>query len=208
MIRRSRTATSRRRPAATASAVRWGSVETRPMGPSAKERFDALFSSHAPRVLAYALRRTRSVADAEDAVAETFLVAWRRLGDVPAGSDSVLWLYGVCRRVLANQRRAGDRLSRLLDRLRHQEPRAVGPDRDEPGPAMAALATLGEDDRELLRLVAWEELSHGQIATVLGITPNAVAIRLHRARKRFAEALGRPAGNRVKGSGGNRTRTG
>jgi RNA polymerase sigma-70 factor (ECF subfamily) len=131
------------------------------------------------------------VADAEDAVAETFLVAWRRLDDMPTGDEALPWLYGACRRVLANQRRANDRRHRLIDRLRRHRPLAIGPDPDEPGPAIAALAMLREDERELLRLVAWEELTHGQIAIALGITPNAVAIRLHRARNRFAQALGR-----------------
>jgi RNA polymerase sigma-70 factor (ECF subfamily) len=68
-------------------------------------------------------------------------------------------------------------------------PIRAGEDRD--GPAFVALASLSPADQEILRLVAWEELGNQQIATVLGITPNAVAIRLHRARTRFADALAR-----------------
>ena len=65
----------------------------------------------------------------------------------------------------------------------------AGEDRDRP--AFAALGSLSPADQEILRLVAWEELGNQAIAVVLGITPNAVAIRLHRARARFADALAR-----------------
>ena len=68
-------------------------------------------------------------------------------------------------------------------------PLRMGEDRD--GPTFAALASLSPAEQEILRLVAWEELGNQQIAAVLGITPNAVAIRLHRARARFADALAR-----------------
>lgn len=167
-----------------------------------RARFEGVFERHQRAVHAYALRRARSTADAEDAVAETFLTAWRRLDDVPA--DPLPWLYGVARRVLANQHRSSGRRAKLLDRLRRQ------PDPGFPAPAgdpraVRALDGLSVDDQELLRLVAWEELSHGEIATVMGITPNAVAIRLHRARQRFAAAYAALVDDGVKGFAGTRT---
>ena len=70
-------------------------------------------------------------------------------------------------------------------------PMRVGDDMD--GPVFVALASLSTADQELVRLVAWEELGNQQVAAVLGITPNAVAIRLHRARSRFADALAKEA---------------
>jgi RNA polymerase sigma-70 factor (ECF subfamily) len=153
-------------------------------------RFDALFTEHQRHVLAYARRRTQTLADAEDVAAETFTIAWRRLDAVP--SDPLPWLYAVARRVLANQRRGNGRRARLAALLGVEDmptPVRVGEDLD--GPAFAALASLSPADQEILRLVAWEELRNPQVAEVLGITPNAVAIRLHRARRRFAEALAR-----------------
>jgi RNA polymerase sigma factor (sigma-70 family) len=150
--------------------------------------FDDLYERHQRAILAYTLRRTLSLADAEDAAAETFVIAWRRHEDRP---DAPLpWLYAIARRVLANQRRAGDRRARLLQRVRSQPrdvptPFATGTE----GPALAALRRLRPDDQEVLRLVAWEGLGHAEIAVVLGISVNAVAIRLHRARRRFVEAL-------------------
>ena len=153
-------------------------------------RFDALFTEHQRHVLAYAMQRTQTLADAEDVAAETFAIAWRRLDAVPG--DPLPWLYAVARRVLANQRRGNGRRARLAALLGVEDvptPLRVGEDRD--GPAFSALASLVPGDQELLRLVAWEELRNPQVAEVLGITPNAVAIRLHRARARFAAALDR-----------------
>ena len=164
---------------------------------SRRAAFEALFEAHHRSVMAYALRRTRIEADAEDVTAETFGVAWRRFDAIPA--ESLPWLYGVARRVLANQRRGSERRLNLLDRLRHRSV-AHTQELTEGGPATAALSVLREDDQELLRLVAWEDLSHGQIAAVLGISANAVAIRLHRARRRYAEALARLRADEAKDS--------
>ena len=154
-------------------------------------RFDAIFRAHQRHVLAYAMRRTQTAADAEDVAAETFTIAWRKIEAIPT-DEPLPWLYAVARRVLANHRRGLGRRERLAALLRVEDvatPLRAGEDQD--GPAFAALATLSPADQELLRLVAWEELGNQQIAAVLGITPNAVAIRLHRARERFANALAR-----------------
>lgn len=154
-------------------------------------RFDAIFTEHQRPVLAYAMRRTQALADAEDVAAETFTIAWRKIDSLPA-AEPLPWLYAVARRVLANHRRGNGRRERLSALLRVEDvatPMRAGEDVD--GPAFVALATLSPADQELLRLVAWEELGNQQIAAVLGITPNAVAIRLHRVRARFADALDR-----------------
>ncbi|HUP53953.1 MAG TPA: sigma-70 family RNA polymerase sigma factor [Methylomirabilota bacterium] len=156
---------------------------------SALARFDAIFREHQRHVLAYAIRRAQTLADAEDVAAETFIVAWRKIDSIPA-DDPLPWLYAVARRVLANHRRGLGRRDRLAALLRVEDvPTPIRAGDDLDGPAFGALATLSPADQELLRLVAWEELGNRQIAAVLGITPNAVAIRLHRARERFASAL-------------------
>ena len=154
-------------------------------------RFDTLFIELQRPVLAYAIRRTQTMADAEDVAAETFTIAWRKFDAIPA-DEPLPWLYAVARRVLANHRRGNGRRERLAALLRIEDvatPLRAGEDLD--GPVFTALASLSTADQELLRLVAWEELGNQQIAAVLGITPNAVAIRLHRARSRFADALAR-----------------
>jgi RNA polymerase sigma-70 factor, ECF subfamily len=82
-----------------------------------KRRFELLFERHRRSVLGYALRRVDEPADAADVLAETFLVAWRRLGGVPEGDDARPWLLAVARRVLANQRRGERRRDSLAERL-------------------------------------------------------------------------------------------
>jgi RNA polymerase sigma factor (sigma-70 family) len=155
-----------------------------------RARFRAVFDANYHYVLGYALRRTGSKEDAEDVVAETFLTAWRRLDRLPDGAGVRPWLYGVARKALANQRRGDVRRARLAGRLRASE-RVTPPANAEGEVATvaAAFARLSEDDREVLALVAWEELDAEEVATVLGCSRNAARIRLHRARRRLAREL-------------------
>lgn len=151
-------------------------------------RFELLFERYQRHVLAYCLRRTATNADAEDATADAFAVAWRRRDMAPELGVALPWLYAIARRTLANQRRGNDRRARLSERL--EPPGSVGASLgDASGPASAALERLRAEDQEVLRLVAWEALRHDEIAEVLGISVNAVAIRLHRARVRFEQEL-------------------
>ena len=152
-------------------------------------RFTALFESTHRALLAYTVRRVSGPADAADIVAECFLVAWRRIDEVPPGADARPWMFGVARRVLANARRGERRRMALADRLRQDLTEAV-PAPDVVGSDVErALARLSDDDQEILRLVAWEELARDEIALVLGLSRTAVRVRLHRARKRLADQL-------------------
>jgi RNA polymerase sigma factor (sigma-70 family) len=156
-----------------------------------RRRFEEIYAACHDPVFGYVMRRTEDGHDAADVLAETFLIAWRRLDDVPAGDGARPWLYGVARRVLANHRRGERRRTALGDRLRGELEAAAPPaDHHEPSSAVAAaFRGLSDDDRELLSLVGWEGLNAGQIAAVLGCSRNAVRIRLHRARRRFAREL-------------------
>lgn len=162
------------------------------MGDADRERFEMLYAAHYDRVLAYTLCRT-SVDVARDVTADTFLVAWRRFGDVPA--DPLPWLLGVARRCLADQRRSTGRRDALTTRLRQV---AEGPTvwDDDPADAVAerdqvaaAMRRLSPPDGELLRLLAWDGLSSAQAAQSLGCSRATFAVRLHRARRRLAGAL-------------------
>lgn len=158
----------------------------------AEARFDRLYTDHGRALLAYALRRTRDPQDAADVLGETFLIAWRRLQDIPPGEAARLWLYGVARRVLANQQRSERRHQRLAERLARELPTALqnlAAPASETGVIRAALAGLGPADQEILRLAGWEELTPVQIATVLHVSPIAARSRLHRARHRLQAAL-------------------
>ena len=158
---------------------------------AAEAQIDDLYTRHGRDVLAYALPRSASPEDAADVVAETFLVAWRRARDIPARDEARLWLFGVARRVLANQRRGERRRTRLGERLREELPAiaATQPGPEGGGAVLRALAELSESDRELLLLAGWDELEPAQIARVLEISAVAVRTRLHRARARLRRQL-------------------
>ena len=152
------------------------------------ERFTGLFERTHGALLSYAVRRVADPADAADVVAETFLVAWRRLDQVPAGDRERPWLFGVARKVLANHNRGIRRRHAMADRLRAE---LVGfTPASEPSELSAALAGLNPTDRELLLLLAWDGLSQEQAAIALGISHGALRVRLHRARGRLQAALG------------------
>lgn len=161
------------------------------VAPDRAQLFTGLFERHFEAVTGYALRRS-TPGEASDAVSETFLVAWRRLDDVPDEPDSRAWLLGVTWRVLANQRRGLSRRRRLGDQLR-SELRHLTPPRDAEGTdchvVREALGELSEVDRELILLTLWEGLTPAQIAIALEIAPGAARTRLHRARGRLRALL-------------------
>src|SRR5919206_59459 len=160
------------------------------MAPPREARdFEALYDRCAAAVLGYCLRRT-SPELAEDAFAETFAVAWRRRNAIPA--EPLPWLYGVARKVIANQRRSARRQAAVARRLVETTPTPSAPDAPESSRrVVAALARLREGDRELLLLVAWEGLKPAAAAHVLGITPARCRLRLHRARRRLERLVAR-----------------
>jgi len=159
-----------------------------------RERYRRLFADHHRAIYAY-FRRRIEVESAQDCTAETFLIAWRRIDDVPDGGE-LRWLYITARNVLRNVYRSKRRSFTVpgIDRdvadcgetpevvlLRHEEEAAV----------RAALEHLRPDDREVLLLSVWEELPRDDIAAILGCSPHAVSQRLHRASGRLAKELDR-----------------
>lgn len=155
-----------------------------------QQRFDACFRDQYDRVLAYALRRLPDRAAAEDVAAETFVVAWRRVDEIP--SDPLPWLLGIARHVLHNERRSSRRRDRLVARVGAQ-PAGFDCAAAEPSPGTArvlrALDQLSERDREVLLLTTWDGLDRRRAAAVLGCSRGAFTVRLHRARARLTRAL-------------------
>ena len=153
-----------------------------------RRRVEALFSEHSAAVRAYARRRVPA-ATADDVVSDVFVVAWRRLDDVP--DDGLPWLLGCAQRIIANQRRSVRRQAALRERLSRER---TGSPR---GPEVAdsvlgeALAGLSTSDREVLMLTAWDGLAPARAAAVIGCSPRAFSMRLHRARRRLAAAMAR-----------------
>jgi RNA polymerase sigma-70 factor (ECF subfamily) len=130
-----------------------------------------------------------------DAVAEVFLVAWRKIDEAPDTDEALLWLYGVARNVVRNMRRSTRRRHRLqLKAASVGEPDSPGPEmlvvrRAEDRELLAAVARLGSLERELLRLRTWEELTLAEIAEVVGSSVRSVESRLARTRRKLAAML-------------------
>ncbi|HIZ35686.1 MAG TPA: RNA polymerase sigma factor [Candidatus Ruania gallistercoris] len=153
--------------------------------------FDALYRDHHRELLAF-VRRRSSTGEAEDVVAETFVVAWRRIDVVPDPARG--WLFAVARNILRNQERSQHRQRSLQLQLAEQG-QTYAPD---PAASIAGRTDLAhawnrltDNEREVIALTAWDELTQEEAATVLGCTKAAYAVRLYRARRRLLHLIDR-----------------
>jgi RNA polymerase sigma factor (sigma-70 family) len=165
-------------------------IEPESNQPDRHERFRDFYQERF-RDLSGFVRRRVTASDASDVIAEVFTVAWRRFEHIPPSPEDRLWLFGVARRTIADHRRARFRRFQLHQRLFEQvRPSSLHADAD---PLLArvemAVARLRPKDREVLRLVLWDDLTHAEVATILGCTPNAVELRFRRAQSRVRDAL-------------------
>ena len=160
-------------------------------------RFREMYHAHSAQIQAYCFRRL-PVADANDAAADVFAIAWRRLEDAPTPDCHLPWLYGIARNVVSNTRRSHRRAARLDRRLRGLgTDTAPGPEpeivrRETDARVLGALAKLRPVDREMIRLRTWEEISNQEIADAFGISIRAVESRLTRARRKLSRLLASP----------------
>lgn len=162
---------------------------------SSDARFRRLFDEAYEPVHRYCLRRL-SPSDANDATAEAFVVAWRRIEDVPDGDDAIPYLFGIARNVVWNAQRSNRRAVRLRARLKDEPEETAAPaDRmlirnEEDRLLVEALATLSDEDQEILRLKSYEGLDSRQISLALGCSHAAARKRLSRATARLRKAVG------------------
>ncbi|GIF46783.1 RNA polymerase ECF family sigma subunit [Asanoa ferruginea] len=159
--------------------------------PPAEARFTELMNEHGRAVLGYLARRTEPQHASADLMADVFVVVWRRLDDVPTDpAQARAWLIGIARGVLTNHRRGNSRRDQLANRLRqHLRTQPVAVPDDTTSAVRAALDRLSADDRELLTLIAWEDLTPAQAAAALGLSAAATRKRLERARARLRAVL-------------------
>ena len=173
--------------------------------PSQDAMFRQVYDTHVAAVRDYCFRRLPA-SEANDAVAEVFVALWRRIDEMPDNEERKLWLVGIARNVVRNAHRSSRRRRRLDGKVsslsvEHEPgPEVVVVRHYEHEALLSALAHLGPSDQEILRLRAWEELSSGEIAEVMGLTIRAVDTRLSRARQKLARRAGvsrptRPAGS-------------
>jgi GDPmannose 4,6-dehydratase len=155
------------------------------------DRFEALYSAHGQSVAAYVRRRVVEH-DVEDVIAQVFLIAWRRLAVIPPPPEDRLWLFGVARRVVADQRRSTVRRRRLSERLAEEASEPVGQVGSFELTQLRidrAMQALRPGERQVLRLVHWDGASHAETAALFGCTANAAELRYRRARNRFRDAF-------------------
>ncbi len=156
------------------------------------EAFTRLFNEHSLAVRRFTLRRFSDSRICEDIVAETFLIAWRRWGELPPKDRELQWLYGIAFRVLSNQRRSRDRRNRLFIRLSFER----NPDLENVDSGLIdilsirkAMSKLRDSDRELLEFVYWEKFTYREISEIVGVSENAVGIRINRAKSHLKRLL-------------------
>ncbi|WP_130348375.1 RNA polymerase sigma factor [Herbihabitans rhizosphaerae] len=158
-----------------------------------QERFTHVYQEHYGDIKRFVGRRLAEP-EVDDAVADVFAVVWRRLDEL--GSTPLPWLYGVARNVLANQYRSARRARDLLEHARATSSRDADPDHAADVAnrlaAAAAFDQLSEADQEVLRLVAWENLSSTQVGEVLGCARTTASMRVSRARRRLLRAMDQP----------------
>ncbi len=158
-----------------------------------RERFRILYNDLYDDLWRYIQRRSINTEEARDTLSEVFLVAWRRLEDIPAGKEARLWLFGVARNLVKTswrkRKRGGDLVVRIGSEMSTRGTTDEELDNSGVLKIVKALQFLSENDQEILRLLAWENLSHKEISVVLGCSENAVAIRIRRARVRLMKVL-------------------
>lgn len=163
---------------------------------SLEELFKEIYRRYYDELHAFCRRRVGD-SDAEDAVAEIFGVVWRKLESSVIEAERA-WVFGIARNVVRNRWRAATRRRRLINRvggIRQREGVDPSDEFAETGTRHTrvneALRQLREGDREILIMSAWDDLSANEIAVILDISANAVHQRLHRAKKRLADAISR-----------------
>ncbi len=153
-------------------------------------RFTRLFDQHNHDILGYLARRVGQPEDAADLLSDVFLIAWRRLDEVPPGEHARLWLFGVARKAVLNHHRGAFRRQKLANRLSQHLPAPAAPRPEvvdaDLGRALRRLSTL---DREVLTLTVWEGLTPEEVGRILEVPAGTVRVRLHRARARLRRLL-------------------
>lgn len=162
---------------------------------SLEQRFSVLYKEQQPDVLAFFLRRLVHE-EAVEAAADVFVIAWRRMDDVPEGIDGRRWLFGVARNELRNHARSHRRWGRLITRVGSepsdapQLPETVVVRRAEEEETLNALARLKIRDREVILLRLWEEVSFDDIGAVIGCSHHAAEQRYAKALRRLRSVVG------------------
>lgn len=167
-------------------------VLKRPGRPSSEddERFTRLYDDTSRDLLAFLLRRCATAEDAADCLAEAYRIAWEKRTRIPAGPEARPWLFGVARNIARQTHRGETRRAATTIALATAAERWYAPSRAEDSALAAALSELSTLDQEIITMIAADGLPPREVAAILGLSPNAVRIRAHRAREKLRVLLG------------------
>jgi RNA polymerase sigma factor (sigma-70 family) len=164
------------------------------------EAFGELFELHARSVYNFCFRRTANWAEAEDAMSEVFLVAWKRRAEIAFTSDNervLPWLLGVAVNVVRNRQRSSRRAAVALTRLDPRDAEADFSDdvdgrlsdEREMRQVLGVFGRLAPQEQDVLALCAWADLSYEDASVALGVPIGTVRSRLSRARLHLRELV-------------------
>jgi RNA polymerase sigma factor (sigma-70 family) len=165
-------------------------VRSRPgeASPEDDERFHRLYVETSQDLLAFLLRRCLSAEDAGDCLSETFRIVWEKRERIPPGDDARPWLFGVARNVLRREHASAEREAEAVHELAVAAQRS-GAITSTNTTALTALASLSPLDQEIITMLAWDDLAPREVAVILGLSPNVVRVRAHRAREQLRNTL-------------------
>lgn len=155
------------------------------------EALRELQHQHGPSLLLYFERRIEPVEDAAMLLNDLLVVVWKRAASAPSDPEQVrMWMFGIARKLLNNQRRSNYRRSALADQLREQlasRSQPIPP--DEAAAVRAAVATLPKSQRELVRLVHWDGFTLSEAARITGVGASTARSRYALARAKLTGEL-------------------
>ena len=154
------------------------------------ERFTRLYEDTSRDLLAFLLRRCATAEDAADCLAEAYRIAWETHARIPAGPEARPWLFGVARNIARQTHRGETRRAATTSALATSAERWYTPSGPEDSALAAALSQISPLDQEIITMIAADGLAPREVAAILGISPNAVRIRAHRAREKLRALLG------------------
>ncbi len=167
---------------------------------SSEDRFRLLYETTFNSVSNYISRRVFDDTLRSEIISEVYVTAWKNIDKIPLSPEDKLWLFGVARNTVLVKFRSESRKVRLLDKLRSNTPYDTFQDNSsyngkatQMDPEVKIVRTfldsLKEKDRELVRLIMWDDLNYSEASQLLGCTLNAARIRMHRIKRRLAKQL-------------------
>ncbi len=157
--------------------------------PEDDEQFTRLYAETSRDLLAFLLRRCATAEDAADCLADTYRIAWEKRNRTPPGEEARAWLFGIARNVSRRERSSQERAAATSRELALAAERSNPTTSPEDSAVTAALSELSPVDQEIITMLSWDGLAPREVASILGLSPNAVRIRAHRARTRLRVLL-------------------